>query len=271
MTEKEFHYKVQIAIDKVKTPNLLLEEHNHYANLAMNDWVKTAYQRYNTTQATSDELQVLKGIAYYNVTNVTSTAITAQMILDNNTPGVTVTGQRTRHGISFQFPDNYYHLLKCNLGLTPKQNFKCYEQGLTTEFTCHRLTDDKAIETNTYLKAKYTNPYVYIYNNNTFAPYAGSTIANRDRQPSFEIKTGLVEDMFNYTFIDVRYIRYPRVLNLTQSQLEGAGDTSNVMEFPDFICDEILKRMVAYVMERNSDPRTSSAFQVSNTNNNTQQ
>lgn len=271
MTEKELYKKVLIEIDKVKTANLLLEEHNHYANKAMNDWVKRNYPLYDKNQQATDDLQVLKGIVTYDILTTTPTlTATMRRNLDTSTD-VVVVGQRTSDGVTFQMPDDYYHLLKANIEFRAKQSFKCYSPTKNTVRTCHRLTDDKSIETNVYLRPDYNNNYIYIYNNNTIPVYPGSSTINRDRQPSFEIRSGYVEDMFDYKKIDIRYLKYPKMLNLTEVQLDAAGDTSNVIEFPDYICDQILKILVAYVMERNSDQRTANTYQISQTDNIQQQ
>ena len=40
-------------------------------------------------------------------------------------------------------------------------------------------------------------------------------------------------------------------------------DTSQIMEFPDYVCQEIINELVTLIMERDADPRTQSHQVVS--------
>ena len=41
----------------------------------------------------------------------------------------------------------------------------------------------------------------------------------------------------------------------TQEQIDLTEDTSQMMEFPDYVCQEIINELVHIVMENSSDPR----------------
>lgn len=65
-----------------------------------------------------------------------------------------------------------------------------------------------------------------------------------DDQTVFELKKVLVD-----------YIKTPQHFRLTQDQLDLVKDTSQMLEFPDYVCEEIKNELVHLIMERDSDPR----------------
>lgn len=56
-----------------------------------------------------------------------------------------------------------------------------------------------------------------------------------------------------WVYID--YIKTPQHIRLTQAQLDKTEDTSQVLEFPDYVCQEIVNELVHVIMERDSDAR----------------
>lgn len=54
-------------------------------------------------------------------------------------------------------------------------------------------------------------------------------------------------------FID--YLKTPQHIHLTQKQIDTIEDTSQILEFPDYVCQEILNELVHIIMEHISDPR----------------
>lgn len=69
-----------------------------------------------------------------------------------------------------------------------------------------------------------------------------------------EIKCG---ESTAYKLVKVRidYIKVPQTVMLTKEQLDLTEDTSQILEFPDYICLEILKELVSIVLENSGDPR----------------
>lgn len=53
----------------------------------------------------------------------------------------------------------------------------------------------------------------------------------------------------------VDYLKTPQYVELTQEQLDTVEDTSQMLEFPDYVCQEIINELVHIIMENNSDPR----------------
>ena len=53
----------------------------------------------------------------------------------------------------------------------------------------------------------------------------------------------------------IDYIKTPQTIRLTQEQVDLTEDTSQIMEFPDYVCQEIINELTMLVMENTADPR----------------
>lgn len=60
-----------------------------------------------------------------------------------------------------------------------------------------------------------------------------------------------------HELVDVRvdYIRVPQHIVLTQEQIDLTTDTSQILEFPDYVCMEIINELVHIIMENQSNVR----------------
>ena len=70
-----------------------------------------------------------------------------------------------------------------------------------------------------------------------------------------EIRYGQDSSVFELIGIIIDYIKAPQFIRLTQEQLDLTEDTSQTLEFPDYICQEIINELVKILMENASDPR----------------
>lgn len=70
-----------------------------------------------------------------------------------------------------------------------------------------------------------------------------------------EIRYGKDDSVFEPVLVRVDYLKTPQYIRLTQEQLDSTIDTSQVLEFPDYVCQEILNGLVKLIMENASDPR----------------
>ena len=70
-----------------------------------------------------------------------------------------------------------------------------------------------------------------------------------------EIRYGKDKSVFELDKIYVDYIKTPQHIRLTQEQLDLTEDTSQIIEFPDYVCQEIINELVKLMMENASDPR----------------
>lgn len=70
-----------------------------------------------------------------------------------------------------------------------------------------------------------------------------------------EIRYGRDDTVFQLAEVQVDYVKSPQFIRLTQEQMDLTEDTSQIMEFPDYVNTEIINELVHLVMERNNDPR----------------
>lgn len=81
--------------------------------------------------------------------------------------------------------------------------------------------------------------------------------ASRISNPStvnMEIRCGS-DDVFELVQVKVDYLKSPQRVNLTHEQMMLTQDTSQIMEFPDYIVQEIINILVRLVLEHDSDQR----------------
>lgn len=78
-----------------------------------------------------------------------------------------------------------------------------------------------------------------------------------------EIRYGKDDSLFQLEGIMVDYIKAPQTIRLTQEQVDLTEDTSQILEFPDYVCQEIINELVHLVMENNSDQRLQNHMAVS--------
>lgn len=78
-----------------------------------------------------------------------------------------------------------------------------------------------------------------------------------------EIRYGQDNSVFELVKVIVDYIKVPQYIRLTQEQMDLTEDTSQVMEFPDYVCQEIINELVTIVQENNGDPRLQTHIPIS--------
>jgi len=80
-----------------------------------------------------------------------------------------------------------------------------------------------------------------------------------------EIRYGNDSSIFEPVMVRVDYLKTPQYIRLTQEQLDRTEDTSQIIEFPDYVCQEIINVLVKLIMENASDPRLQTNMAVNQT------
>lgn len=91
------------------------------------------------------------------------------------------------------------------------------------------------------------------------------TAASRIGNPSnvrMEIRYGRDDTLFKLRQVRVDYIKVPQHIRLTQEQLDLTQDVSQMLEWPDYVCQEITNSLVKLIMERTADPRLANNIQI---------
>lgn len=76
-----------------------------------------------------------------------------------------------------------------------------------------------------------------------------------NREIRCEIRYGSDDTVFKLTKVYIDYIKVPQEIRLTQYQVDRTEDISQVLDYPDYVCQEIINELVNLVMENISDQR----------------
>jgi hypothetical protein len=68
-----------------------------------------------------------------------------------------------------------------------------------------------------------------------------------------EIRYGTDNGTFKLEKVIIDYIKTPQHIRLTQRQIDKTQDESQVLEFPDYVCQEIINELVTIILEKFSD------------------
>ena len=91
---------------------------------------------------------------------------------------------------------------------------------------------------------------------------AGSRYANSSRV-KVEIRCGRDKsNVFSLSAVQIDYVKAPQFIRLTQEQLDSDEDISQVMEFPDYVNQEIVNELVNLVMRKTNDPSLQAHIQM---------
>ena len=258
MTTRQVFEATLIELDKIHAPTLKLFEFNYLCNKAINQFVNKVYNLYSINQQTTDDLRVLN-------TQVNLSVINNEGIL----------------------PSDYLHLLNCICVFEVPENKGCYKQGQYIEVPAIKATADSwgQIITDVYNKPSYRRPYYFLHvknQANNEVEVKKPVIKQTNLSTSFKlnIEENIVEHIpnpiniqtileikfgksnFKLVELQVNYLKCPQFIRLTQEQVDLIDDTSQEMEFPDYVNQEIINELVHLVMERTADPRLSTNIQM---------
>lgn len=79
-----------------------------------------------------------------------------------------------------------------------------------------------------------------------------------------EIRYGNDDETFKLVKVAIDYLKTPQHIRLTQKQLDLVEDTSQILEFPDITCQEIINDFTSIYMENTADQRLQVNMQVNN-------
>lgn len=261
MTIKQAFEYVLIELNKVKAPSLLLTDFVYYWNKATSGWVNQEYTTYNLAQQHSDNLSSLTRSRIY--TN--SDLVSVQSKYNNSIIH--------RGTYEVYLPQDYLHLLGCVIEFSSKELDRCGEPIDNIYHEARRLTEDlyAGIVRNYYFKPSVKNPYFYIHLIDPLnTPLINPETGDRNTSPSpdgyrMEIRIGKDVGKYKIENVFVDYLRVPKYVDLTQDQLDEIIDTSQKLEFSDYVCQEIVNRCVSLILEHQSNPRLQSNLAVSQT------
>jgi len=248
MTVKGAYENILRELRKAKAPSLHLEDYNYWINKGIQEYINERYNKFQMSQQITDDLSaliapdtfVISGLTGYYTSNPT------------NIINIAVGKRYSSDFIKFPAPVNYWHMIGSNVTTATKFPYKCYPKGHEDNKPSKNLPANVAngIMDNAYLKPSASR---------IFHSFSDGTGLNTNPDLTF-----FYGDSSKYSVkeVNVDYLRKPQNVNLTINQRDLPVDTSAVMEFTDYVCNEIIKRTVKLILESNSDPRLNTHVQV---------
>lgn len=93
---------------------------------------------------------------------------------------------------------------------------------------------------------------------------AGDRLANSS-VVRLELRIGPDDTVFTPSKVYIDYLKAPMYIRLTQDQINSTLDYSQTLEFPDYVCFEIVNIFTRLLMENASDPRLQTNMPINNT------
>lgn len=253
MTLRQVYDALLIETNKVEAPSLLLEDFIYFVNKAIHNKIEQLYPLYDVNQQVSDDLRVLKKGFPLLSSTVPS-------------PFTSFTNMGVLNGITLQLPRDYMHMLSCSIQFTTI-NKVCGEYKNIVRGAQRMQTESvSGVIDNFYTKPSIRKPYFYPnYKNEPTidinqpgstddTPLAGSRLGNTSNVV-LEIIYGNDTSKYAVTQTYIEYLRTPQYVTLTHNQLDSVEDTSQILEFPNYVCLSIIKELCKLVLENTSDPR----------------
>lgn len=154
---------------------------------------------------------------------------------------------------------DYLHILSCR---TFWKGMKPNGQSAYLVYGAKRMTFDiqNVIQNNVYLRPAFNRPYFMLQDNVMNAGIDKITDLADYRayhnKPQFDVYVGKPNPTAVLDKIRIDFIKNPELIILNDIDIFTAGkDTSQVLEFPDYLKNEIVLRVSQYILENMRDPR----------------
>ena len=279
MTIRQMYEYALIESNKLKAPSMLIEDYIYLLNKAIQQYINLVYNRAEYNQQSSDDLSFLQTTHEIKVDNITP------KVTDNDTIW------------TLELPSDYVHMLNCIATFTggsdgrAKRCSGSEDKSKVVSSLCRRLTADiyPDVLRNYYLRPSHKNPYWYIINStsqgekvsdeskyNTENVQDSSSMDYRyiymkdrgDRTAhqstvNIEIHSGKSDWVLDKIYIT--YIKAPMYVSMTEDEVLAIEDNTQNLEFPDYVCYEIINILVKLIMENASDPRLQTNMPVNQT------
>lgn len=295
MTSRQLYEAVLIEVNKDDAPSLMLEDFNYFANKAYTQYVNKQYNLYDVNQQMTDNLRVLKGSAKIPVTESNRVTEYDDLSLATNATYEVILPNDYLHILNciciYEVRKTYSCYNQGNTWRCPATRLTAdvYSQVLDNSWNrptykrpyyyIHNLNTSNTVPTYPYNNGKGTDAPTTVSlgtdgNGSTIVEgtgipktinIGGNNVSNVERgaqlrygnvsQVRMEIRYGTDNSVFRLKGVLIDYIKVPQYIRLTQEQLDKTEDTSQVLEFPDYVCQEIINELVHLIMEHIGDPK----------------
>lgn len=279
MTVRQMYEYALIELNKLKAPSMLIEDYVYLLNKAIQQYINLVYNRAEYNQQSSDDLSFLQTTHEIKVGKI------APKVTDNDTIW------------TLDLPSDYVHMLNCIATFTGgsdgrvKRCSGSEDKSKAVSSLCRRLTADiyPDVLRNYYLRPSHKNPYWYIINSTS----QGEKVSDKSKYSTENVQDSSSMD-YRYIYmkdrgdrtahqstvnieihsgksdwvldkIYITYIKAPMYVSMTEDEVIAIDDNTQNLEFPDYVCYEIINILVKLVMENASDPRLQTNMPVNQT------
>ena len=292
MTLRQLYQNLLIEMNKVQAAPMLLEDFNYFVNKSVQQYINKKYNVYEINQQSSDDLRVLQTTATLDVTDSNSPNYQYEVFLPHDYLHLLncicnfkamKSHKCIQSGDEFQYKATrltadlwgqiinnyymrptyerpYYYLNNVNVNQDVPTNPPTYDQSGNN--TNPQSTDMNDRQYDSQNNSNFPRTFTL---GQTQVSLIDKPVAHRISNPTrvrLEIRCGKNPD-FKLQSVYIDYLKSPQLLNLTQEQLDLIEDTSQIMEFPDYVCNEIINELTHLIMENSSDQRLQTHIPIS--------
>lgn len=198
-----------------------------------------------TTFPTETNQEIITGKSF----NITAT-------FNDVFPSITVKWRNDSPQETFLFGDGGYYELNSKL---TSANYTNKFIGSAESPTGIVISDVYSVTTSTPTVTTITeNTSTTIDNGNKIS---GQRYGNNSKV-RMEIRYGKDNSIFELWNVYIDYLKVPQFIRLTIDQVEEVEDNSQTLEYPDYVCQEIVNELVKLIMENESNPRLQTSIPV---------
>lgn len=247
MTLRNIYESLLIELNKVQAPSIMISDFIYLFNKAVQAYVNERYNLFDANQQLTDDLRVLTLTRKYDSDDI---------------------GEATSGSYELKLPDDYLHILNCVCEFESTKTSVCADDRYV-QYGANKLNTNQwpHVINNLYMAPSYKRPYYYIFNmtdpvksgisDDVKSQITGSGAEQRYGNatiPVIQIKCGS-QNRYKLHAVSIDYLRVPQYLAFDQSQLDDIDDTTQVVEFPDYVIYEIINKLVTQILENHQDPR----------------
>ena len=292
MTSRQVFEYALVELNKVQAPSLLLEDYNYFINKAINQYINRVYNLYDINQQKSDDLRVLKSSAVLTPSLTTNYGTPTTAALFNKTYEVDLpddylhilncvveytvsknfkcyNANETVHFGAKRLTADMFSQIINNYYMRPSYKnpyFYINNVNITNTFPTLDTTVTNRVDYSPEVILSESGSEPELNQGGTNYIFAESTDGSSvEKTPNLrygnkskvrmEIRYGKDNSTFALSKVYIDYLKSPQFIRLTQSEVDLVEDTSQILEFPDYVCQEIVNELVKLLMENGSDPR----------------
>ena len=294
MTIRELYDYALIEMNKVEAPSLLLEDFNYFMNKAVQQYINKVYNRYDINQQSSDDLRVLKATTeldpdkvsngkignkerfVYTVTLPSDYMHILNCIIEYEVNGdykcykdgdhVDFAARRLTADMAAGILHNVYMKpdYKRPYFYINNVNINTREKPYTGRVNNPTDADTSAIEDPRRKDSSIQEDNVEHFDRTDSVKEEDTRLANAS-EVRLEIRFGDDDRVFKPFKVYIDYIKAPMFIRLNYDDITSTEDHTRILEFPDYVCYEIVNEFVKLLMENASDPRLQTNYAVNQT------